>query len=414
MENITVVVVDDVVDIRENVRKLLNFETDIAIVGEAGTGDEAIDVIQKLRPHIVLMDINMPGMDGITATEIISIKFPTAAVVMISVQEDQEYLRKAMMAGARDFLVKPFSSEDLVGTIRRVHEKQKQLMQFSVPPSQGADDTPSLGRIITFFSTKGGTGKTTLAVNTAVALAELTGKKVCLLDLDLQFGDVAILLNLKMASTIAELVEQSGEVLDPQDVMAYLQKHSSNVMALLSCPKPYLAETITIDHIKQIIAVLREEHDYVIIDTSTAFRDIELTALDMADLVMTVVTLELSAIKSVKLSLEVMEDMLRYSKDKIKVILNRESPTFGIAAKDVTALLKHELIVRIPDEAVIVTSALNRGLPFFISDDRSAPVMKSIVALAHAVMTPEDSGVFLSRAENDGGFMGKLKGFLKR
>lgn len=413
--SISVVIVDDVVDVRENVKKLLNFEDDIEVIGEASNGEEAVAVAEKLAPDIILMDINMPVVDGITATEAISIKAPACAVVMMSVQEEQEYLRKAMMAGARDFLVKPFSNADLVNTIRNVHEKQRQTLKFSDVPAQKAAENKT-GKLMTIFSTKGGTGKTTIAVNMGAAIARMTGKKVCIVDLDLQFGDVAILMNLKMVSTISDLVENCGSTLDPGDILAYVHKHKeTGASAYLSCTKPHLADLVSVEHVKQILMVLRENFDYVILDTSAAFRDIELTALDMSELILIIVTLELSALKSIKLAYEVLQDILQYKDDKVKLILNKDTDLAGISGDDVKASLKKEYLVRIPEDLDLVTAALNKGVPFYSSKEGAPKVILAIEELAMAVMTAEDRKIALEnvRKDDSAGFMGRLKGMFK-
>ena len=120
MSTTSVLVVDDIANVREDIKRLLYFEEDILVVGEAGDGKEALQMAEDLKPDVVLMDVNMPGMDGISASEAISTKMPDTAIVIISIQGEPEYLRKAMAAGARDYLVKPFSSSDLSETIRRV------------------------------------------------------------------------------------------------------------------------------------------------------------------------------------------------------------------------------------------------------------------------------------------------------
>jgi pilus assembly protein CpaE len=192
-ERIRVLIVDDIAETRENLRKLLSFDTDIEVVGAASSGLEGIELVKQFQPHIVLMDINMPGMDGITATETILRESPTAQVVILSVQGETDYLRRAMLAGARDFLTKPPSGDELMGTIRRVYEMGKtRAVMTPVQPSAAAAASARMqggrreGSVIAVFSPKGGVGCTTIAVNLAVALqfpvrrrgrdAELTGQ----------------------------------------------------------------------------------------------------------------------------------------------------------------------------------------------------------------------------------------------
>ncbi|MBC7324509.1 MAG: response regulator, partial [Moorella sp. (in: Bacteria)] len=207
METIKVLIADDIAGTREDIKRLLYFEEDIKVVGEAADGEEALRLTEALHPDVVLMDINMPRMDGIQASELISMQFPEVAVVIISIQGEQEYLRKAMAAGARDYLVKPFNSSELAETIRRAgtfHKKRQ--VHFTGRPSAGAASQPTRipGKVIALFSTKGGVGRTTLACNLAIALAHGAGQKVVLADLDLAGGDVAVLLNVPTKGTITE------------------------------------------------------------------------------------------------------------------------------------------------------------------------------------------------------------------
>jgi len=191
MEPIRVLIVDDINETRTNIKRMLSFDGNIKVVGEGADGQEEVQKALNLKPHIVLMDVNMPRMDGIAATERISLELPGCSVIMVSVQGEQEYLRRAMLAGARDFLVKPFNSDELLNTIHSVYElesKRTNRVEEKATPKRKP-------QVITVFGSKGGVGKTTLAVNLAVLLAK-TKKKVALVDLDLQFGDAKVFLNL--------------------------------------------------------------------------------------------------------------------------------------------------------------------------------------------------------------------------
>ena len=184
-EQIRVVIVDDIAETREHLTKLLSFESDIEVVGAAASGEEAVDLTGKLQPDILLMDINMPGMDGIATTERVSATYPLTSIIMMSVQGEADYLRRSMLAGAREFLVKPFSSDELTASIRQVHVREKQKRGRMVIPSQGGDAANAgkkNGKVVTLFAPKGGVGRTTLAVNLAVA----AGEAIQLLDCDVE------------------------------------------------------------------------------------------------------------------------------------------------------------------------------------------------------------------------------------
>ncbi len=168
-DKVRVLIVDDVADTRENVRKLLQFEADIEVVGAARTGQEGIQLSQELDPDVVLMDINMPDIDGIAATEQIHDKSPHTQVVILSVQGDQNYMRRAMLAGARDFLTKPPMGDELISAVRRGGEMARLERSKSKPARTGTSArTPRgavagvaplgvvQGKIITVYSPKGG------------------------------------------------------------------------------------------------------------------------------------------------------------------------------------------------------------------------------------------------------------------
>src|SRR5580765_1092303 len=135
-EQIRVLIVDDIPETRDHLTKLLGFESDIEVVGSAASGTESLSMAGELLPDVVLMDINMPDMDGIAATEKLSTQVPTASVVMMSVQGEADYLRRSMLAGAREFLVKPFSSDELTASIRQVYtrEQEKLSRMATAPP----------------------------------------------------------------------------------------------------------------------------------------------------------------------------------------------------------------------------------------------------------------------------------------
>src|SRR5919112_305438 len=192
-DQIRVLIVDDIPETRDHLTKLLGFESDIEVVGSAASGVEAIDLALRLNPDVVLMDINMPDMDGIATTEQLSSRVPTASVVMMSVQGEADYLRRSMLAGAREFLVKPFSSDELTASIRQVHVRERQKRGRMLVAAQGSGGSSATsgtkeGRIVTLFAPKGGVGRTTLAVNLAVAMAGEQRQTVTLVDGSFQFG----------------------------------------------------------------------------------------------------------------------------------------------------------------------------------------------------------------------------------
>jgi pilus assembly protein CpaE len=394
-EKIRILIVDDIADTRDNLAKLIGFEPDMEVAGTADGGQAAVNLAKKERPHVILMDINMPDMDGITATEIISNTVPESPIIMMSVQGEQDYLRRSMLAGAREFLVKPFSADELINSIRHVHELEKvrRARYAPVAPAApvGGPAVPVAGRetgkIITFFSPKGGVGRTTIATNLAVALHQLTGKPVVLVDGSLPFGDIAVILNMSpKAKTIADLIG-SFETADSDVVESILVQHSTGIKVMLAPPTPESTELITGAHIKHVLELLRERYAYIVVDTWPSFQEQVITMLDVADVILTLMTLEITSLKNVRVFMEVVEK-LGYDEAKVQLVANRNDSSGGIKASDVEASLGRKIPHTIVSDGRTLVLAVNRGVPFVISH-RDSQVAKDIFALAQKVASAE-------------------------
>ena len=388
-DRIQVLIVDDIPETRDHLAKLLGFEVDIQVIGTAASGAEAIELATRLLPDVVLMDINMPDMDGIAATERLSALVPSASVVMMSVQGEADYLRRSMLAGAREFLVKPFSSDELTASIRQVYSREKDKAgRAAVTLAAKTQDPTEEGQVVAVFSPKGGVGRTTIAVNLAVAAAEL-GKKVTLVDASFQFGDVAVLLNLNPKDkSMAELVPELEAGRDPDSVDAFTLTHSSGIHVLLAPPSPEMAELITPAGVKHVIEILRQHSELVVIDCAAWFNDTLLGILDLADVVLTVLTLEITSIKNIRLFLEVAEQ-LGYS-HKIRLVLNRADTTLGIRVADVENSIGRKVDHTIVSDGRAVVYALNRGVPFVISN-RESQVSQDVLRLATSIVGSRES-----------------------
>jgi pilus assembly protein CpaE len=394
-DQIRVLIVDDIPETRDHLSKLLGFEGDIDVVGAAASGKEALQLATSLTPDVVLMDINMPDMDGIATTEMLAREVPTASVIMMSVQGESDYLRRSMLAGAREFLVKPFSSDELTASIRQVFTREREKMtRMAVAaaeaggPRTATSQTPSgePGQVVAVFSPKGGVGRTTVAVNLAVAAATELGKKVVLVDGSFQFGDVGVLLNLNPKNkSIADLVpelEQAGHEVESIDT--FVINHSSGIRVLLAPPSPEMAELITPAGIKRVIEALRQTHELVVVDCTAFFNDTTLAILDSADTILTMLSLEITSIKNMRLFLEV-ADQLGYDGGKVRLILNRADSALGIRVTDVEHSIGRKVDETIVSDGRSVVYALNRGVPFFLSN-REAQVSQDILRLARAVV----------------------------
>ena len=393
-DQIRVLVVDDIPETRDHLTKLLGFESDMDVVGAAASGREALEMAVRLHPDVVLMDINMPDMDGITATEQLCSIVPAAAVVMMSVQGESDYLRRSMLAGAREFLVKPFSSDELTASIRQVsareRDKQSRLATAPAATSGGSGKVASgerePGLVVAVFSPKGGVGRTTVAVNLAIAAATELGQRVVIMDGSFQFGDVGVLLNLNPKSkSIADLVPEieaaGGEI---ESIDTFVIDHTSGVRVLLAPPTPEMAELVTAKGVRKVLETLRATHDLVVVDCTAFFNDTTLAILDAADVILTMLSLEITSIKNMRLFLEVAEQ-LGYESGKVRLVLNRADSALGIRVADVEHSIGRKVDETIVSDGRSVVYALNRGIPFFLSN-REAQVSQDILRLARSVV----------------------------
>ena len=380
---IRVLIVDDITETRDNLEKLLFFEKDIQVVAKAGTGREAVAMAKQHQPDVVLMDINMPDMDGIAATEAILSQVPTVQVIMMSVQGEQDYLRRSMLAGAREFLTKPISAEELYHAIRHVYRLQTTQRRYvsnaPAEQAQGADTSGNQGQIIAVFSPKGGVGTSAISANLAVALRQLTSKKVVLVDGNLIFGDIGVIMNLVSNKTIADLSNRMSE-LDRELINDVLATHTSQVKVLLAPPNPQTGELVTSDHLRAILDQLRKEFDYVVVDTQSSFQDRALAVLDVADRIVTLMTLEMPCIKNIKLFLEVAE-LLEYPPEKTLLVLNKADSRMGIRIENVEENIQHKVALQIGNAAHDMALSVNQGVPLVI-EKRGHQTSKDIFALA--------------------------------
>lgn len=394
MDKIRVLIVDDIAETRENVRKLLQFESYIDVVGTARTGREGIQLASEMDPDVVLMDINMPDIDGITATEEIRQKSPHIQVVILSVQGDPNYMRRAMLAGARDFLTKPPMGDDLISAIKRAgemahSERSKGAKQQMVVSGSGGmlGTIPGFapttkGKIIVVYSPKGGVGCTTVAVNLAIALNNEDTRTV-LVDGNLQFGDVAVFVNEQGKNTILDIAPRVDD-LDNEILDEILVKHEASGIRILAAPqKPEYAEKVSSEQFLKVLQFLQNIYFYVVVDISSILTDIVLSTIELSDVVVLLTTQEIPAIKNARAFLDILQT-LGIDKERVVFAMNRFDKRISISPERISENLKYEIVATIPFDEKIAITAVNRGVPFML-DNKSQPIGRGILSLAEAV-----------------------------
>lgn len=368
-EKIRIMIVDDVVESQKNLARLLSFENDMEVVGFAATGREALDEAKKIAPHVILMDINMPDMDGIKATEIITKSIP-CSVIMISVQSDRDYMRRAMQAGAVDFLAKPPSAEELYATVRNAYQRRPTFIEPLKPKKEEAVTKVS-GKIVVLYSPQGGAGVTTLAVNVAAALMSDYARTI-LVDANLQFGDVVVHLDRPNERNVVDLA-QAADVLDNELIQQVVIQHSNGLSILAAPKRPEEAELVAADSLAKVVRSLADQYDYVVVDTSLHLDDITLNLFEIADIVLFVGLPMIPAAKNLRVVLDLLKQ-IEFDTSKIMFVVNRvptDRRSGAINPEDVSNLLKIPLSASIPSVEKAMYDALNRGVPVIASTKNS-------------------------------------------
>lgn len=386
MKKIKVILADDNEQIRASVKKLLELDNTIDLVAEAANGLEVIKKIPAMEPEVIIMDINMPQMDGIEATRYISMHHEHIAVIIISVNDEPQSFSKAMMAGAKGYLIKPLSPLELNSTVKEVAELNRKRMKLHVsdPEPQPGVVSPHKNKMISIFGTKGGVGKSVICTNLAVALAQKYKNQVGVVDLDIQFGDISIMMNINPRKTIAELMQEGNS--PGRDLLEDYIYERKGVYILSAPNKPELAELVTPDRVGDILSLFKQMYQFTLIDTPSFIDETTLTALEQSDLILLIISLDLPTIKNVRKGIDILRSLQLLAKTRL--ILNRSSGVAGIEPRDVEKVLDMKIRAEVPSDGKLVISSLNQGIPF-ININPKAPISKGIMSVLQLV---EDYG----------------------
>ncbi|HEX7474191.1 MAG TPA: response regulator [Candidatus Limnocylindrales bacterium] len=353
-----ILVVDDDPDVQRTLAYTLKQEGYQVVV--AGDGAEGFRLWSTESPSLMLLDIMLPKLDGYqVAAKIRSEEGSNAHVpiIMLTAEREVEQKVRGLRAGADDYLIKPFHTAELLARIKSL------LARFA--PSEALVGRPPLGRVHVYYGAKGGVGTTTIAINAAIALHRELGRKVCLVDGNLQFGDHRVFLDLGLdRRSIVDVV--TAPSIDIDLIQQILVRHDSGVDLLLAPPSPETAELVTQEHMPIILDLLRTAYDYILIDIDKKLDEINLRILDLADVIFVVMTADLSCLKNVRLVLETISN-LGYEHDKVRLVLNRSNAFTGINVKNAEGALKRTIDHQVVNEYRGAISALNSGAPFMFT-----------------------------------------------
>ena len=373
MDKIKVLAVVEQEDLRLDLKNKLT-QNDIAFVGFAKE-HSALEKVQSLTPNVVII-VNHPGNHtSLELAETIYVSLPGCFVILLCENIDIEMMQKAMEAGIRKVLYVGCTSDLLLESIRQGFLAEKARIQ-----NYSSEIVNSQSKLIAVFGAKGGIGKTTISVNLAVALAH-AGKKVVVVDLDLQFGDVNLFFDLEPRDTIAELI-QDKQNFDIDTIKSFIKLHSSGVSVLCAPKSPEFAEIIRGEHIEKIINTIRPYYDFIVIDTPPIFNETTITALENSDMVLLTTALDISTLRNTKISMDILESLQQ--KEKISLLINRNIPGI-ISIKDAQNILDFPIKYKISNDWKTAASALNKGNPVIIDAPHSV-IGNELTGLGNAIL----------------------------
>lgn len=380
---VKVLVVDDDLNIQRVLSFTLKQEGFEVLL--AGDGESGVAAAAEQSPDLILMDAALPGIDGYQAiTQIRAAEHGSRRVpiLLLTAEADIGLRVKGLRAGADDDIVKPFHPAELMARIKAL------LAHSGLVGTRADAKAATLRRVIVFYGAKGGVGNTTLAINTAIALAAEHQRRVALVDANLQFGDLRVFLDLKLDT--ASIVNAISEPeLDADLLRRLVVSHASGVDLLLAPTAPEQADLVMESHrtspdaLSRVIELMRGLYDYTVIDAARSLDDVTIHLFDEADAVYVVLTADLSCLKNVQLVLKTMTE-LGYARDKVQLVLNRSNAFTGINIANAESVLGRAITHKVINEYRAAIGSLNSGAPFMVSRPDS-PLARAVGDFANAV-----------------------------
>jgi pilus assembly protein CpaE len=389
---IRVLIADESRVVNDNIARRLALEDDLVVCGTAADGESAVQEALWLRPDIAVVDAGLPGMDGGQTTEMLAQALPGTGVIMMSMEAENDAYRLAMLAGAREFLQKPFRGDDLVAAVRRVYafgQRRAVVAEAAVLAANAAGPQPApstvptvTGLVTAVIAGKGGVGKTVIAVNLATALRTAKSRRVVLVDLSLQFGDVAAALALRTDRTIGDLLAE-GHLADHELVRDTLVAGPGGISVLLAPITPDVADLVTPAHLSTLVETLRADFDHIVLDTPSYLTETTLNATALADHVVLVTDLSVPGVKNTRLVRGVL-DTLKVDPTRVLVVANHRESAGELDGRGAETFLGTTIAAEIPFAAAVVATSVNTGVPFVVKEP-SSKASAGVLAIADAI-----------------------------
>ena len=375
--NLAALIVDPNGDSRLDVTKAVE-SIGFDAAGGASYGTEALVLTAECSPNVVLMALEDPPVRGLATLEALQQSYPDIPVVVYSSDTRPSLMRQAMRSGARDYLEKPLGSAELREAIFAVlaQEEQRQLARWAETST-----TTARGTVLTLAGAKGGIGKTTVAVNLAVALRAVSGQEVALVDADAQFGDVGVMLDIDASRSIADLCREQPEI-NRDTVQDYLVRHESGVDLLVAASEPDDWRAVQPEQLSAIVRSLAETHEYVLVDTPGTMNELVAAALAEADVILLLTSLDVSSIKDTRTAVRILEAW-DLPVERVRLVVNDTSRAQAVTAADVKKAVNLDVAHVIPNDQRVGIS-VQTGIPIVGSEPRSR-FSREVTAIAEAI-----------------------------
>lgn len=349
-ENLNIIIIDEDENSKNIIKSYLSSDEEINICGEFSDYESGLDAVSKTGKCVLFIDISRDFDRAVSHIKTIKDKYKDVFVAALSNKTSTETIIRVMRAGAKEFVTKPIAQTEFLETIADIKAEYNAVEQV---------DTC---KIISTFSNKGGIGKTSIAVNLAVELAQMTKEKVALVDLNLQLGDVATFLDMSPAFAMDYIADNINN-LDDEELLKAMTRYKNTSLYVIADPLNVdKSQDITAEQIKNILTALKRTFSYIVIDIGTNIDSKTITALDYSDLILLISTANLPAIRSTQRCMEFFKK-LNYSSEKTKLVLNRYMDNEEIKTTDIEEVFKQKVYWKIPNNYLTMMSAINKGVP---------------------------------------------------
>jgi pilus assembly protein CpaE len=333
-------------------------------------GKDQIEQIREFGPELVFLDLGTEPLVGIRFAQFLSETDPLVRIVAVGPDLTPDLLLEAMRAGISEYLSRPVGEADLSDALARIRRKLRRGSEEDVEP----------GKLFALFAAKGGVGTTTAATNLAVQLHRVTGKKVLLIDLDLELGETALLLGVRPRFNFVDMVRNFHRM-DADLLASYIERHESGVHLLSSPVRPERIEELSTDEVRAVLQFLKRHYDYIVVDTSKTFSPHSTAAFEQADLVLLLTTPDLPSLRNAKRSVPLLERVTGKGANRVRLVVNRASARTVITLDDIKRTLELDIFWTLANDYQAISASVNAGKPVVLNGTGS-PYVRDIKALA--------------------------------